>query len=64
MAAFYWTILVGGIGTGGADGVAKAFEKALNFGVGIEFTTLVEENIFIFAGGCMMLEKMTQPVNG
>jgi hypothetical protein len=47
MCAFNWSILVGAVGAGGSNFVAKVFEKSSNFWVIIEFATLIQEDILV-----------------
>ena len=64
MGAFDGSILVGGVGTGGTDVVAKSCKKFSNFGVVEKFTTLVQKNIFVCTLRGMILEETAEPMKG
>jgi hypothetical protein len=55
--------LVGGISTCGAKGIAKAEEKFSHLRVVIEFTTLVEVDVFVRALRRVVLEEVSEPMN-
>mmetsp|Transcript_20761 Transcript_20761/g.57389 ORF Transcript_20761/g.57389 Transcript_20761/m.57389 type:complete len:267 (+) Transcript_20761:1422-2222(+) len=64
MSTFDGAILVGGIGTSGANVIAMFGKQGLNVRIVVEFATLVEENIFVGAVRSMVFEKMIEPVDG
>jgi hypothetical protein len=58
VSAFDGAVLVGCVGASGVDIVSELFEKCRDFRVVIQFTTLVEENVFVGAGGRMLGKKV------
>ena len=63
MRAFDRAILMGGVGTGGAD-FAVAFSKQfLDFRVVVKFTALVKEDILARALGGMIFQEVAEPMN-
>jgi len=64
MSSLDWGILIGGICTGRSKVTPKLREQLPNFGVVIEFPTLVHEDILVGACGSVLLKEILQPTNG
>ena len=62
MSAFHRTVLVGSIGSGGANFIMKFFEECTNVRVVVEFATLVKIDVFVGHARGVVCEKMTKPV--
>jgi len=55
---FNWAILVGSIGTSHADVITKPFEELDDNRVVVQFTTLVQEDVFVRAFGHVVLQEV------
>jgi len=64
MAALHRSILIGGISTGRSDVASKSSEEVAHFRIVIELTALVHENTFSRAGWSMLLQEVSEPVDG
>jgi len=62
VAAFHWSILIGGISTGRSDVVSKSSEVLAHFRIVVELTALVHENTFTRASRSVFFQEISEPV--
>ena len=63
VTAFDRTILMGGVGAGGAEFIAELGEEGAHLRIGIKLATLIKMNVFIRTGGTAFAKEGTEPIN-
>ena len=58
VSAFAGAILVRRIGTSGVDGIVKLSEEGNNFGIVVQFPSLVQDHIFVINVRGMFLQPL------
>lgn len=61
VASFNRTILIRSVGTSGTNVISKLVLS--DFGVGIQFSTLIENNVFVLTVGGISSEEFVKPAN-